>query len=588
MVSPDFRSASSIIEIMTIAHCSRMAVNISQLIEYCGGNQIFLNSIFRLSDSEIIVLISSSPTVDEFIASRRKIYAHDEARYPMYFNDSTFFSAKFRISQINTISTTDILTRKIFSWTDDLFDPINQVMSESDRNAVGESRDLIQQITMQNSGKAITRAMYKSEYNGKFISQQALIAAGRMISGIYIDQYRQKYEYAQCSGVPGLEYYDQEKLFPHYDYRILRHLCWLLGYGDIKRDKEKLVEDQMLHLYGSDEHRGFVGWFHVVLDCTFCHVVSESIKEGGNGRNVGQIRESIINVLSAFKERAGPPAGSFNDLKDFFIQGSATLRRIGSLGCRAGDAFARKWEENMEPVQQNKNILILTATDIEDKMLLRELQSSGFVIIEPRQLGGVISQVFAPRGGLQVFHVRSNAGSGGSAGSTLTAKDAVDELDPDFVISVGIAFGVDQSEQDMHDILISTRIWNYEPARLTGSKVTPRGEELTASSLLIAASRNVRKDGDRLHFGIIASGEKLIDSEKFIKDLLKQKSQLVGGEMEGSGISAACQRTKTDWIMMKSICDWGDKKSKEFQPESARCAAEYCVRVIKYLGTVQT
>ena len=35
--------------------------------------------------------------------------------------------------------------------------------------------------------------------------------------------------------------------------------------------------------------------------------------------------------------------------------------------------------------------------------------------------------------------------------------------------------------------------------------------------------------------------------------------------MEGSGIAAVCQREKANWIMIKSICDWGHNKNKEFQ-----------------------
>jgi len=267
---------------------------------------------------------------------------------------------------------------------------------------------------------------------------------------------------------------------------------------------------------------------------------------------------------------------------------------MGELGCASGKTFGEKWADNMKPIRQSKKVLILTATDVEDKMLWRELHSSGFNVAEPRQLGSTLSKVFASNGGVQVFNVRSNAGSSGSAGSALTAKDAVDALEPDFVISVGIAFGMDESKQRMHDLLVSTRIWNYEPGRLKDDQSTPRGdpftsrgEELPASPLLLAACHHVMEDGDSIHFGVIASGEKLVDSANFVEQLKAQR-ELVGGEMEGYGISAVCQREKVDWIMMKAICDWGKNKSKEFQAESAKLAASYCIRVIKYLSTVHS
>lgn len=583
----NFQLSSSIIDIMLISHCSKMAVNISQLLEYCGDNAKFLSYIFELTDNGLITLISSAPTIDEFIVSRRQIYDHDRQRYPMYFDDNAPFATRFRIGQINTTATTKLLTRKIFGWEDNLFDPVNRVMNKSDQETIRDSRELVQQITMQHQGQAITRAMYRVEHKGKRLSPDVFSAAGRMISGIYIDQYRSEYEYAQCSGIPGLEYYDQMKFFPFYDYSIANHLCRLLGYYNLKIRNWPNVRDQINSLYNTEEHRDFVGWFNVLVDCVFHHVITSANEGKLSAGNLSVVREQIINVLSAFRRRVDSSSIIVNNLSDFFRHGTDIIKIMGKFGRNTGDAFAKKWAENMEPLQPNTKILILTATDIEDQMLLRELQSDGFAVAEPRQLGNVIARVFSPRRGIQVFHVRSNAGSGGSAGSTLTAKDAIDALEPDFVVSVGIAFGIDKTKQKMHDILISTRIWNYESARLTGDVSTPRGEELPASSILLDACRHVRKDDDNVRFGTIASGEKLVDSATFIESLKTQKDQLIGGEMEGSGISAACQRTKTNWIMMKSICDWGEKKNKKFQAKSAAQAASFCVRVINYLSTIQ-
>jgi hypothetical protein len=109
---------------MMIAHCSGMAVNMSQLLEYCGNNSRFLSSIFDLVDAGIVTLISSAPTIDEFVASRRLIYGHDRERYPMYFDDKVLLMTRFKVGQINTTPTTTSLTRKIFDWGDDLLAPV--------------------------------------------------------------------------------------------------------------------------------------------------------------------------------------------------------------------------------------------------------------------------------------------------------------------------------------------------------------------------------------------------------------------------------------------------------------------------------
>ncbi len=335
-VPHDFVTASAIIEMMTIAHCSRMAVNISQLIEYCGNNARFLSDMFALADAGLVIFISSAQTIDEFIASRRKIYEHDRVRYPMYFDDTASFTTGFKIGQINTTSTTTVLARKIFDWGDDLLDPVNRVMNKSDQNVARENRDLIQQLTMQGRERAVTRAMYRGEYSGKRLSPEASAVAGRMISGIYIDQYRSEYEYAQCCGVPGLEYFDQYKWFPHYDYQIISDLCKLLGYDEIKRRNRSAVRHQRNSLYGSDEHRTFVGWFHVLVDCVFHYVISQANNGKLSAGNLQVVREQLKNVIFGLNERVGPRLQPIADLKDFYYRGADTIKQMGKLGCALG------------------------------------------------------------------------------------------------------------------------------------------------------------------------------------------------------------------------------------------------------------
>ena len=54
------------------------------------------------------------------------------------------------------------------------------------------------------------------------------------------------------------------------------------------------------------------------------------------------------------------------------------------------------------------------------------------------------------------------------------------------------------------------------------------------------------------------SGEKLIDSGGFKQTLLDQFPTAIGGEMEGAGLWASADRAKTDWLLVKGVCDWAD------------------------------
>ena len=62
----------------------------------------------------------------------------------------------------------------------------------------------------------------------------------------------------------------------------------------------------------------------------------------------------------------------------------------------------------------------------------------------------------------------------------------------------------------------------------------------------------------KLHFGLIMTGEKLIDNVDYRNQLKQFEPEGIGGEMEGAGLYVACRDSNVDWIMVKAICDWAD------------------------------
>ncbi len=84
-----------------------------------------------------------------------------------------------------------------------------------------------------------------------------------------------------------------------------------------------------------------------------------------------------------------------------------------------------------------------------------------------------------------------------------------------------------------------------------------------------------------IHIGPILSGEKLVDNAEFKAKLFGQFPQAIGGEMEGAGLGAASGRGGTAWILVKSICDWGDgQKHKQHQPLAAAASASLVHHVL--------
>jgi len=167
-------------------------------------------------------------------------------------------------------------------------------------------------------------------------------------------------------------------------------------------------------------------------------------------------------------------------------------------------------------------------------------------------------------------------------GSVILATEQAQRLwNPKAIIMVGIAFGKDPTKQKIGDVLVASQIISYEQQRV-GEEIIHRGSIPPSNTILLNRFENVqnwqfaRPDGSycSLIVGSILSGEKLVDNPDFKATLFQKFPQAVGGEMEGAGLCAASGRVGTAWILVKSICDWGDgKKHKKHQPLAAASAA---------------
>jgi hypothetical protein len=146
----------------------------------------------------------------------------------------------------------------------------------------------------------------------------------------------------------------------------------------------------------------------------------------------------------------------------------------------------------------------------------------------------------------------------------------------------GIAFGRSSKKQSLCDVLIGEEIWDYEPERV-GRVSIPRGSQTRATPILLNRAVNLRdwkfqlKSGKvaTYHRGLLLSGEKLVDDKTFKATLFRKFPDAIGGEMESSGIAAACESKRVEWLVAKAICDWGEGKSDKFQEEAAAASADF-------------
>ena len=244
----------------------------------------------------------------------------------------------------------------------------------------------------------------------------------------------------------------------------------------------------------------------------------------------------------------------------------------------------------LQKQQMIADILIVTVTKIETKAVLESVDNYSCIPIDNKtyyDLGFV--------GGAKTLMVRSEMGSGGPSGSTITILEAINTVHPSHIIMIGIAFGINPDKQRIGNILVSQQILEYELQRVgTGKEnertITFRGDRISASPKLLDRFNNgdIHWTGPHVEFGLILSGQKLLDNLNFRNQLRKMEPEAIGGEMEGAGLYSAASSKKVDWILIKAICDWADGKKHEEksqrQQQAAENAAHFAFHVIKQGG----
>jgi len=137
-------------------------------------------------------------------------------------------------------------------------------------------------------------------------------------------------------------------------------------------------------------------------------------------------------------------------------------------------------------------------------------------------------------------------------------------------------------------VLIAKQLMFYEPQKVDLTKgQIPRGDRAASSERLLDRFRSGDNDwqGVPRHFGLVVSGEKLVNDPAFRDWLLKTEPEAIGGEMEGAGLYVAARDAKVDWILVKGICDWADgNKDDTAQAHAMRNAAEFVLHVLRLGG----
>ena len=224
-------------------------------------------------------------------------------------------------------------------------------------------------------------------------------------------------------------------------------------------------------------------------------------------------------------------------------------------------------------------ILLLTANYIEGTIITQCLmECSGCRVLDRITEDKHIYQ-FATINDIPVVHIWPQETSSFTVhGSFLALKAALSRFTPKYVFSVGVAFGSDTNSQKLGDVLVSERLVFYDSFNkitngkliLSPDEVQLVGEEILAGCQFLKNSRppvQVNISPSRWHLGTMLTGGSVL-SDPFEKNRLIQASKnmgydIIGGEMEGSGVYFACNSgtSKIPFLIVKGICDWAVNKN---------------------------
>jgi len=317
---------------------------------------------------------------------------------------------------------------------------------------------------------------------------------------------------------------------------------------------------------------------------------------GKDAEKVRALRDELSNakMVSFFKSAEELASFVGPAVRNWEIEIKIKLQTTNQgISSRYSSSESPKYHDKLKGfVTENQaDVLLVTATKIESKAILDVFQNT---TSQESQLVLISERIYHNVGnvnGKKVFMVQSEMGSGGLGASLHTVQKGIIDLSPNEVIMVGIAFGIDSKKQSIGDILVSKQLMLYELQRVGkedgNPNIIPRGDKAHASSRLLSYFRSAdlcwNESQCKVNFGLILSGEKLVDSIDFRQQLCDLDSEAIGGEMEGSGLYIACHENKVDWILVKSICDWADGNKSEDKENRQKLAAKNAASFVLHM-----
>lgn len=229
-------------------------------------------------------------------------------------------------------------------------------------------------------------------------------------------------------------------------------------------------------------------------------------------------------------------------------------------------------DEDELPKELSKcKVLIVTANENERNILHYKIMNTGSEIT--RIIYGNVAFFIFQWGAYNVVHVHQHQmGSNRDLGMWNTLENVFSIFRPNVVFSMGVAFGIDPTAQNIGDVLVSHKVFPYSENKIYEEVILPdRSQDKVIDNWLDVRFVNTTGFLEGVTYGSILSGESVLSSDEYKTKVCRAYSKqdfIVGGEMEGSALFQICASYDIPCAVIKGICDWASLKNGIFCADS--------------------
>lgn len=520
----------------------------SNLAESYSDFSSAVELVYELEKVGCVKVLTTTISREEFVEARQRLYFKVQDRYPMYFgNNDVFFPTKPIVLKD---STTTVLQANILLSLDNYVprqlskkvDNIARAIQNRDENGITVGI-LDRMVELDRIERFYTGLLVSRNYNKRYLE----VMGGCLLKGL-----------------PWINIFD-ENSDGNYDFWLYNNIMEVAFLRYIKQEPK--YGNQACAILALKENQYFKLFQSMLYD------IVSGLNDIKGGNALENIRWELISMLK-------PRLEQLNEMSP-----------EGALGCLQLVHRQLDNKYNMSIIKNTmKTVLYIVATDTEFEKVANYYKERGARLDHFELKENVYYNLGILRSS-QVYLVKSGMGAKKPDAAILTIKAAVDEIKPDYMIMVGIAFGLKEEivvegkkkgNQNIGDVMVSSEIEDYGTVKVMEDGTIERGLKTSADPVLLKrfSTAYINWEKVKVHTGLIITSDVLVNKKVYQEDLQKRFPDAIGGEMEGCGFLAN-SNNNGHWILVKAICDFAYKKGDEFQGDAAMNAIEYVDYVMR-------